>query len=54
MAVNREAIHGAKVWRKSSEGPTKMQEGQFSDQKRWSIRRRITVYSESWKFMPLR
>lgn len=33
MAVNREAIHGAKVWRKSSEGPTKMQEGQFSDQK---------------------
>ena len=33
MAVNREAIHGAKVWRKSSEDPTKMQEGQFSDQK---------------------
>ena len=29
MAVNREAIHGAKVWRKSSEGPTKMQEGQL-------------------------
>ena len=27
MAVNREAIHGAKVWRKSSEGPTKMKEG---------------------------
>lgn len=33
MVVNREAIHGAKVWRKSSEYLTKMQEGQFSDQK---------------------
>lgn len=32
MAVNREAIHGARVWRKSAEGPTKPREGQFSDQ----------------------
>lgn len=31
MQVNAEAIKGAKVWRKSSEGPTVMEEGQFQD-----------------------
>lgn len=33
MAVNGEAIHGTKVWRKYGEGPTKIQEGQFTDGK---------------------
>lgn len=33
MKVNFEAIIGAGVWRKSQEGPTKTNEGQFSDQK---------------------
>lgn len=33
MKVNSEAIIGAGVWRKSQEGPTKTNEGQFSDQK---------------------
>lgn len=33
MKINGEAIKGAKVWRKSEEGPTKTAEGQFSDQK---------------------
>ncbi|MBR6638124.1 MAG: alpha-L-fucosidase, partial [Lachnospiraceae bacterium] len=33
MAVNSEAIIGAGVWRKSQEGPTQTNEGQFSDQK---------------------
>jgi alpha-L-fucosidase len=33
MKVNREAIVGAKVWRKSMEGPVRNQEGQFQDQK---------------------
>ncbi|MCM1256723.1 MAG: alpha-L-fucosidase [Roseburia sp.] len=32
MKVNGEAIKGAKVWRKSEEGPVKMGEGQFCDQ----------------------
>lgn len=32
MKVNGEAIKGAKVWRKSAEGPTRAKEGQFSDQ----------------------
>ena len=33
MKVNSEAITGAKVWRKSMEGPTVTAEGQFQDQK---------------------
>lgn len=33
MAVNGEAIYGTKVWRKCGEGPTKIQEGQFTDGK---------------------
>ncbi len=33
MAVNGEAIYGIKVWRKYGEGPTKIQEGQFTDGK---------------------
>lgn len=33
MKTNREAIDGAHVWRKSQEGPTRIQEGQFQDQK---------------------
>lgn len=32
MKVNGEAIKGAKVWRKSMEGPTAAREGQFADQ----------------------
>ena len=32
MAVNGEAIQGAKCWRKFQEGPTAMKEGQFQDQ----------------------
>lgn len=32
MKINGEAIKGAKVWRKSAEGPTVAKEGQFSDQ----------------------
>ena len=32
MSINKEAITGAKVWRKSEEGPTKSVDGQFSDQ----------------------
>ncbi len=31
MAVNGEAIYDTKVWRKYGEGPTKIQEGQFTD-----------------------
>ena len=31
LKVNGEAIYGAKVWRKSSEGPTRVEEGQFTD-----------------------
>lgn len=31
MAVNGEAIYDTKVWRKFGEGPTKIQEGQFTD-----------------------
>ncbi len=31
LKVNGEAIYGSKVWRYSSEGPTKIQEGQFAD-----------------------
>ncbi len=33
MAVNGEAIYATKVWRKYGEGPTKIQEGQFTDGK---------------------
>ena len=33
MAVNSEAIYGTKVWRKFGEGPTKVEEGQFTDSK---------------------
>lgn len=33
MAVNGEAIYGTKVWRKCGEGPTRIQEGQFTDAK---------------------
>lgn len=33
MAVNGEAIYDTKVWRKYGEGPTKIQEGQFTDGK---------------------
>jgi len=32
MTANKEAIIGARVWRKSQEGPTESVEGQFSDQ----------------------
>lgn len=32
MKVNGEAVNGAKVWRRSQEGPTESREGQFSDQ----------------------
>ncbi len=32
MKVNKEAIIGAKPWRKSQEGPTESKEGQFQDQ----------------------
>lgn len=31
LKVNGEAIYGSRVWRYSSEGPTKIQEGQFAD-----------------------
>jgi alpha-L-fucosidase len=31
LAVNGEAIYGSKVWRIAAEGPTKIQEGQFTD-----------------------
>lgn len=31
LKINGEAIYGARMWRKSAEGPTKIQEGQFAD-----------------------
>jgi alpha-L-fucosidase len=31
LKVNGEAVYGSKVWRISGEGPTKVQEGQFTD-----------------------
>lgn len=31
LAVNGEAIYGAKMWRTSAEGPTEIEEGQFKD-----------------------
>ena len=31
MKVNGEAIYGSKLWRKSGEGPTTIEEGQFAD-----------------------
>jgi len=31
LDINKEAIYGAKIWRKSAEGPIKIQEGQFTD-----------------------
>ena len=31
LAVNGEAIYGSRPWKRSSEGPTKTQEGQFTD-----------------------
>lgn len=46
MKDNSEAIYGAKVWRKSKEGPTKDEEGQFMDSKATSYTRedfRFTV-----------
>lgn len=33
MAVNGEAINGSRPWRQSQEGPTRVTEGQFQDQK---------------------
>ena len=33
MAVNGEAIHGSRVWKQCSEGPTKVEEGLFSEGK---------------------
>ncbi|WP_226527198.1 alpha-L-fucosidase [Metabacillus niabensis] len=33
LKVNGEAIYDSKVWRKSGEGPTEIQEGQFTDSK---------------------
>lgn len=33
MAVNGEAIYDTKVWRKAGEGPTTIEEGQFTDSK---------------------
>ncbi|WP_208589540.1 alpha-L-fucosidase [Gracilibacillus suaedae] len=33
LEVNGEAIYGSKVWRKSGEGPTVIEEGQFTDGK---------------------
>ncbi len=31
LKINGEAIYGTKLWRKSGEGPTKIEEGQFAD-----------------------
>lgn len=31
LETNGEAVYGAKVWRQSAEGPTRIQEGQFTD-----------------------
>lgn len=31
LKINGEAIYGTKLWRKSSEGPTEIPEGQFTD-----------------------
>lgn len=31
LKINGEAIYGAKIWRQSAEGPTRIQEGQFTD-----------------------
>lgn len=31
LKTNGEAIYGSKMWRKSAEGPTQIQEGQFAD-----------------------
>lgn len=31
LKMNGEAIYGSRLWRKSGEGPTKIQEGQFAD-----------------------
>lgn len=50
MKVNGEAIHGAKVWRKSQEGPTVAKEGQFQEEKKKSYTRedfRFTVNGDS-------
>lgn len=44
MKVNGEAITGAKVWRKSQEGPTCEPEGQFADQKE------ITYTPQDYRF----
>ena len=44
MKTNKEAIDGARVWRKSMEGPVRAEEGQFQDQKE-------TAYtSEDYRF----
>ncbi len=44
MAVNGEAIHGAKPWRKFREGPTESAEGQFQD------RQEIRYTSQDYRF----
>lgn len=44
MKINGEAVIGAKVWRKSQEGPTRSMEGQFSDAKE------IQYTSEDYRF----
>lgn len=31
LRINGQAIYGAKVWKKSAEGPTRIEEGQFTD-----------------------
>jgi len=44
MKANKKAIVNSNVWRKSSEGPTKTKEGQFSDQTE------LTFTSEDFRF----
>ena len=31
LAINGEAVYGTRIWRKAAEGPTKTQDGQFTD-----------------------
>ena len=52
MAVNREAIHGAKVWRKSSEGSDKDAGGTVLRSERDGLYAAgLPFYSESWKYL---
>lgn len=44
MAVNGEAINGSRPWRQSQEGPTRIVEGQFQDQKP------LTYMSDDYRF----